>query len=737
VELPSAVKGTSLGRTAAANVTSVLSPSMTNEVLFSWSQLKLDNVYLDPSKMRRDTYGITDALNPFGPVSPYLPKLSMEALTPGKGSLFSLDDPDRIFAYNSFWAASDRFTKVMNAHALRLGFGVERQSKIQNFDNASSTAFIFAPWANGTTGSDFGDLLVGRPSLVVAGTPAAQGNFVAWNFDGYVQDSWKVSKRFTLEYGLRLGKWTNNEEVNDLGAIFLPSRYDPNAGRFTDAAHKRLNGVAYVSSGDVPRSLTGARPFLWMPRVNFAWDVNGSGVTVVRGGAGVFYNREVGNAQYGVIQVPPNAYSVVLDSYAYAGLGAGKGLTYSTLGQVDPYSQLGQFAFYSVSPTSLGWPRTFSTSLSVSRRLPGQQVIEAGYVGTFGRHLASARYANALPPGTLLSGMVGNSDLSVPVNRRALAVQAIDALRPFSALGAGLGSVYYDDTVGTSNYHSLQATLSRQAGAFQYLVSYTFSKSLGTMGGDQGLIDPFDPGVTYGILPTDRTHLLNLSWTWRLGEIVKKGRLAKGVLNGWHLSGVSTFSSGRPIRVGFSGELAQEGASTAWWGTPDHPRYSGSFNGGPGGAITPVFTCDPRKGGSALGDRILDIQCLGIPALGQSGPFESSYYLRSPSRMYHDLTLFKDVKIGRAGKKLQFRVGLFNIFNQAYPDPTQGDIDLNLETTCKVRVDGVPDGLGGTVDGQCDPAQGYEYTANTLQNFGKIITKRGHRVIELALKFTF
>jgi hypothetical protein len=70
----------------------------------------------------------------------------------------------------------------------------------------------------------------------VVGQPSAVGHFVAWNCEFYAQDSWKVSKNFTLEYGLRVGKWTNNNETNDLGAIFDPSRYDPSKGTYLDAA---------------------------------------------------------------------------------------------------------------------------------------------------------------------------------------------------------------------------------------------------------------------------------------------------------------------------------------------------------------------------------------------------------------------------------------------------------------------------------------------------------------------
>ena len=68
---------------------------------------------------------------------------------------------------------------------------------------------------------------------------------------------------------------------------------------------------------------------------------------------------------------------------------------------------------------------------------------------------------------------------------------------------------------------------------------------------------------------------------------------------------------------------------------------------------------------------------------------------------------------------------------------TATDIDLTLDTTCNRRVDHVPNGLGGYADGVCDPTGGYAFTPNTVENFGRINTKRGHRVIELAVKYTF
>ncbi len=90
-------------------------------------------------------------------------------------------------------------------------------------------------------------------------------------------------------------------------------------------------------------------------------------------------------------------------------------------------------------------------------------------------------------------------------------------------------------------------------------------------------------------------------------------------------------------------------------------------------------------------------------------------------------------------QKLQFRAGFFDLFNTVYVNTTVGspDVDFALETVCNRRVDHVPDGIGGYVDGVCDPSGGYSYTQNTLDNFGKILLKRGHRVIELVVKYDF
>jgi hypothetical protein len=206
-------------------------------------------------------------------------------------------------------------------------------------------------------------------------------------------------------------------------------------------------------------------------------------------------------------------------------------------------------------------------------------------------------------------------------------------------------------------------------------------------------------------------------------------------LNGWQLSGITSYRSGQPLRVFFTGDLATEQMALAWWGTDAHGEGGSGDGNGNAGAITPVFLGDPRVGGATgVGDKILDVDQVAVPAFGESGPFQSPYYVRTPSRWNWDLTVFKNFPLG-GGKRIQLRVGFFNLFNQA--SPGVNDIDLDLRTVCDVRVNGVPNGAGGTTDGVCDPTGGFHLTDVARKNFGKIITRRGHRVIELAARFDF
>ena len=98
--------------------------------------------------------------------------------------------------------------------------------------------------------------------------------------------------------------------------------------------------------------------------------------------------------------------------------------------------------------------------MSFARRIPWNQVVEVAYVGTRGRDLVSAITSNVMPYGALSTGVEGNADLSIPVNRVNLDPSVVNARRPFQAYA----QIYANDYEGRSRYDSMQVTLSRQTG---------------------------------------------------------------------------------------------------------------------------------------------------------------------------------------------------------------------------------------------------------------------------------
>jgi hypothetical protein len=752
VALPTPNVSKDRGRSFSGNLVSVLSPSMTNEAVVTYTRLTLDNEWKDPSLVARgaggvDFQGITFPTSLGGNTYGSQPELPTQLLHGwgGSGQVGNLwSAAPNVYAHNDTLEFNDKLTKLWGAHGMKFGVAIQRGQKQQDFQNNESGQLWFGSDNGSGTGNSAADMLVGRigeldQGAARNGKPQAGmpvGEFRFWNYDAFAQDSWKIKPNLTLEYGVRFGRWTNNRELFGNGGYFSPDEYVASAGSFLDpGSYQLVNGICYVYTGCAPDGTLENRPFFALPRVNAAWDIDGEGKNVIRGGYGLFYNRPMGNVEYdNAIRLAPNAYAVEADFWNSGSIANGLGLTYDTAHLLQMADRIGSIGINTPTPDSNEWPKTHSFSVSYARRIPFNQVLEGAYVGSRGRDLVSRSNGNVMPYGILSTGTFNGVDLTVPVNRVAVASVSdnLAKFRPFNALK----SITRYDFRGESKYDSMQITLSRQTGKrLQYFVAYTLAKTRGTLGGEYSNIDPYDPSRTYGVLNEDRTHVLNVSWNAFLPDGARGSMdnpVMRGVLNGWQVSGISTMASGRPIRLTFSGDAASAAVASAWFGTADVVGPSNTAGNG----LAPAYTCDPTLGGSKAGEKLLDLSCISVPAFGENGSLVPPYNLREPTRFNHDLTLFKNFPI-KGDQKIQFRIGFFNIFNQAFATTqvTGNDINLTLDTTCRVKT-AAPDGTGKTQT-VCDPTQGFDYTSQTKANFGKINLLRGHRTIELVLKYYF
>ncbi|MBO0857710.1 MAG: TonB-dependent receptor [Chloracidobacterium sp.] len=766
-QIPGDLKSDNLGRSVVVNLTNVISPTMTNEVLFGASKLKLNYDYADPSKVSLASLGV-QKIGALPNRNPYLPV----GVTPwGDSNLGNLDTAYGfpILAWNDTFTVTDNLTKVYNSHTLKFGAFIEQANKRQQSDGDINIEL--AQWnRTGGTGTDFGDLYTGHPIEVTTSTDRPLDNFRYYNYEFYAQDSWKVRPSFTLEYGLRVAYLPNNFERKGLGVLFDPKAYNPASGVFINGNTSDPNGILTAASGQIPKGVLSNNPPQLMPRLNFAWDVGGKGSLVIRAGAGLFYNRVQGNYDYYSSGQMPNTYHSTVNVFGDAGL------TFANLSNVDPFSALATLNLNSRDPNSNNIPRVANMSLTIEKRLPKNNILTVAYVGTQGRHLPQQKQIDFVPLGAMLSGTIvptaqqvaDSSDdknpndcrmsltsaacqqlivartvnLANPVDRVAVDSSITKQFKPYPAYN----SIGYYQFTGTSSYHSLQATLSRQTGKLNYFATYTFSKAMGTVATNESdgsaWADPIDTrGRSWGVLPFDRTHILNLSYNYQFPDLAHgkiDNKFMRGVLNGWQMSGITTFQSGTPVRLKFSGAIATTNEAIAWYG-------SDAFAGGGTstasvGAIAPVYLKNPTISTKDLGAKIFNISDIAIPGFAQSGPSQPPFYMRFPSRSNFDVSFFKNFKISES-KTLQFRSGFFNIFNQAYPtqydvtNSNNSDIYLTLNTVCN-RMVSAPNGLGGTSN-VCDPTGGFSFDQTTMDKFGMITNKRGHRIIELALKFNF
>lgn len=686
VPYPTRMIASNLSDSISANLTKVFTPTLTNEFIFTYTFLNLPNSFEDPSKVDPATLGAAYK-NVFGGNVKQIP-----TITGWGGGFANIIQPSgfqltgSLYAKKTLPTVADNITKVFGTHTVKAGFYWEHTANNQPTSNNANGQMQYATWGGNSVGNAYADLLTGHVSGYTETNKDVLLIMGFNTFDAFATDSWKVSRRLTIDYGMRfshLGPW--NDANGNGFAVFNPAKYSDNP-----ADVNKLTGIQWHKiDSTIPISGAPSRKLFYNPRVGFAWDMFGTGKTVMRGGFGIYRYHDEQNVQSGAASISQGSFNynsptaVTISQIGTLGGGfiAPSGVT--VLGLTDDQQ-----------------PMTKNYSFTISQRAPWKSAFEVSYVGSKSDYLSNWNNGlgglNLLPFGSLFKvpGVFANGlDPNADVYRTYHNYQSIKVINH---------EMY-------SNYNSVQASWNKQSGRFNWLANYTFSKSLGIRGeGGAPTADPTNLANNYGVLPNDRTHIFNLAYVITMPNVPTNNKLVKGLANGWQFSGITVAQSG--VNLQGSNSFGFTGTIPAGTKLPDgtiltasNPTTSKLINGTPDIQVTPVLTCDPR---SNLGpNQFINGNCFASPTPGHNGSFIFPY-LKGPMFLNNDLSMFKDFNFGESGvKKLQFRFSGYNFLN--HPLRTFTASDPNLTS------------LGNN------------------PNFGKALWTAGHRSIQLALKFYF
>ncbi len=663
-------------------------PRWVNEARFGYNRLYQPTL---PGDLNTPASGYGLDTGVTGPFTGGLPRIGFAGyFFPGLGGFKwpKFQGPDSITQF------IDHVSYSVGEHALKFGGEVHRNAVTNGaFGNArGSITFLggtfTSPIDGTTTSSQLEDFFAGAPfkASVLIGDPRRQ--LSNWAYAAFVQDDWRVSRNLTINLGLR---YEFNSVVKE--AHNLLGNFDPNLGM--------VQVGKQISSAYKPDHKNFA------PRFGFAWDTNGKGSTVIRGGGGLVYETVnwqsfiAFNNSFGLPSVPTGA---IID-----GSGGTAGGTIST-GNVTVfpnfpwdngpiYGDLSQPINCFDSPCAimsvdrgLKTPYVWNWTLSLQHAFTPNLSLELAYVGNHGSRLTGIRDINQPPvgsgwPADSIAACIA-SGYTDPVNCAPDSTGGEEANRPFAAKFPYLSNIFQMGNVYRSNYNGLQVTVnSRNFHGLSMVAGYTYSHSLDDLGANwdfgYGAGLPQDSshlGREYANSDFDVRHRLTVSLTYAI-----PGRKGYGqALEGWEINSIITLQS--PQYWGTI-DLGTDAAGTGplpvsppanspvrwnFFGKPDDfksgptgiPQFAGASNSscaakalsldggtpGPATAALNLFGCY-AKGNSIMLP----------PPLGQFGNLGRNTFPDSGFRNV-DFSLAKNWHFGERFRA-QFRAEFFNILN--------------------------------------------------------------------------
>ncbi len=522
------------GKNVVGNLTWSISPKIVNEVEFVYAQGTYNSTIASGQFATSAT--VNSALtnnwaykDPYGRV-PAVSITGVQGFSPGSAP-WKERNLDRTYF--------DNLAMSFGKHTVRTGFQFQQMIKTENAVSGGPS-FSFNSW---------GDFLLGNVRTYSQGSRDIIPDLHYINSEAYVQDDWKINKKLTINLGLRWSIFPSPADVRDTLNNFDPQIYsatktpviDPASGNFDPTKTTLIpatyaNGIIFPQGGactaaQAIASQVTCSPFgnhinpdkktNFGPRLGFAYNPDGRGLTSFRGGFGIFYDRLLnGIWEQNAFQDPPLLQTTTINSTSFDNPSGANAISY------------GPNALTVTGTPTFRAPNYANYNLSVERQLLPSTTLEVAYVGNLARHL------------------LGEFDLNQPTvaARTANPNADVNAIRPY----VGYGYMHDRAPLFTNNYNALQISINhRSTHGLTMGAAYTWSKDLTTNSNDRGTSATNSNNflMDYGPSSTNTPQILEVNYIYELPFFKAQHGLEGHVLGGWEISGVSSFISGSSFTV--------------------------------------------------------------------------------------------------------------------------------------------------------------------------------------------